>query len=341
MVLIATWWTREEQPLRAALWYNTFAGIFGGVLAFAIGRLDGPLQDWRYMFLIYGSVTVFCGILVALFVPDAPEKAWFLTPGEKDAAAARLASTREQHAKAKVVIGSDSFQLAQCTEALRDLKYWVLMLLVLAQAVTAAGVTNFNPLIIQGFGYSTEKTNLMSTPQPAVGIVVQVALSVAAYYLPNTRCLLWMLGTLPALAGSIMIHLTDPATQRSAALAGVYMMGCYNVGWVMAMALITANTAGRTKRAFVNASAGFVLAVGEIIGPQFFLDRQAPHYELGIFALIVSFAIMTATGGLYWVLAVLENRSRDAAGEPAGTGGGEALDDDITDVQDKTFRYSY
>lgn len=46
----------------------------------------------------------------------------------------------------------------------------------------------------------------MATPQAAVALVAQVILSAIAYFVPNIRCLLWMLACLPALAGAIMIH---------------------------------------------------------------------------------------------------------------------------------------
>lgn len=343
MVLISTWWTRSEQPLRAALWYNTFAGIFGGPLAFAIEKIQGPLENWRYMFLIYGTVTVLAGITAALAIPDSPNQAWFLSAMEKKAASVRLAENLEQK-KWQTQQRAKTFRIGQCFEALVSGKYWVLMLFAFAQAITASGITNFNTLIIQGFGYSTEETALLAAPQAAVGIVAQVLLSLVAYYFRNTRCLLWIVGTLPALAGAIIIHLVNVTTQRYTALAGVYLMGFYNVGWVMAMAVITSNTQGSTKRPFVNSSIGVSLAVGEIVGPQFFLESQAPRYQLGIYALVVAYAVMVLTGGLYWSMAVLENRKRDKLSETMVPGFGDrenSEDDDTTEVSNMEFRYSY
>lgn len=40
--------------------------------------------------------------------------------------------------------------------------------------------------------------------------------------------------------------------------------------------------------------------MGNIIGPQFFLDSQKPHYSLGIGAMIFSFLLMAVCGVLYW-----------------------------------------
>jgi hypothetical protein len=77
---------------------------------------------------------------------------------------------------------------------------------VIAQSITNAGITNFNPLIISGFGYSQSKTTLMATPQAAVALVAQVILSTIAYFVPNIRCALWMFACLPALAGAVIVH---------------------------------------------------------------------------------------------------------------------------------------
>lgn len=68
----------------------------------------------------------------------------------------------------------------------------------------------FNPLIISGYGFSQSKTTLMATPQAAVALVAQVFCTTLAFFIPNIRCVLWVLGTLPALAGAVMIHGKEP-----------------------------------------------------------------------------------------------------------------------------------
>lgn len=48
-------------------------------LIHTVGHLDGTLAVWKYLFLIYGSVTVFLGVLVVFLLPDSPQTAWFLS----------------------------------------------------------------------------------------------------------------------------------------------------------------------------------------------------------------------------------------------------------------------
>lgn len=51
-----------------------------------------------------------------------------------------------------------------------------------------------------------------------------------------------------------MAIVLDVNTHRTASLIGVYMMGFYNVAWVMVMSLVSSNTGGTTKKAFATVS---------------------------------------------------------------------------------------
>ncbi|KAF4301535.1 Major facilitator superfamily [Botryosphaeria dothidea] len=339
MMMNSMWWRRKEQPLRTAFWYNTFAGIFGGILSYAIGKINGSLETWKYIFLIYGAVTMTYGILVFAALPDRPENAWFFSAQEKKAALIRTADNQTEAKEHR------EWKWAQISEAVRDPKYWCVVVFTIAQSITNAGITNFNPLIISGYGYSQAKTTLMATPQAAVAFVAQVFCTTLAFFVPNTRCVLWTVGTLPALAGSVMIHVLDIQTQRSASLAGVYLMGFYNVAWVLMLSLQSSNTAGETKKSFCSVSVAVFYAVGNIIGPQFFRESQSPHYPLGISAMMCCFAIMAATGVLYGLICVFENHRRDRIyGKPVAALEVPSLSteaEDRTDFENTNFRYVY
>lgn len=47
MLVNAMWYLRDEQPLRTAFWHNTFAGVFGGILSYGIGKIGGALFTWK------------------------------------------------------------------------------------------------------------------------------------------------------------------------------------------------------------------------------------------------------------------------------------------------------
>lgn len=98
----------------------------------------------------------------------------------------------------------------------------------------------------------------MATPQAAVAMVSGAVLTCASYFIPNVRCIFWTVSALIGLAGAIMVHSLDPQTQRNASLAGVYIMGFYNVPWVFMLSLQSSNTAGNTKKSFMGVSVAIV-----------------------------------------------------------------------------------
>lgn len=46
----------------------------------------------------------------------------------------------------------------------------------------------------------------------------------------------------------------DINSNRTASLAGVYLMGFYNVSWVLVLSLQSSNNAGTTKKTFISVS---------------------------------------------------------------------------------------
>lgn len=129
---------------------------------------------------------------------------------------------------------------------------------VFAYAIANAGITNFNPLIIAGYGFSKTKTLLMATPQAAVAMVSQAILTTISFFVPNMRCIFWIGSALIGMTGAVMVHVLNSETQRNASLAGVYLMGFYNVPWVFLLSLSSSNTAGATKKSFMGVSVAVV-----------------------------------------------------------------------------------
>ncbi|EGE07891.1 MFS allantoate transporter [Trichophyton equinum CBS 127.97] len=101
IVIMSTWYRREEQPLRAALCFGPFSGIFGGILAYAIGTLRAPIPTWKLIFLIYGAITIAVGFICLVVLPDNHDKAIFLSKGEREQAKLRVADIKpaETHAR--------------------------------------------------------------------------------------------------------------------------------------------------------------------------------------------------------------------------------------------------
>lgn len=67
-------------------------GAFGGLLATAIGKLNGKQNylGWRWIFILEGVLTCLCSFAFFFVIPSFPEDAKWLNPEERVYAKARL-----------------------------------------------------------------------------------------------------------------------------------------------------------------------------------------------------------------------------------------------------------
>lgn len=343
MIIIGQWYQVKEHAIKSAFFNNSFAGIFGGILSYAIGQLNTSLPSWKLMFLIYGAATIVLGCILLFYLPDTVEKAWFLNETEKSIIKARVAMNQNG-----ISLRNKMYNYNDIYEFLRDPKYYIIVIFILSYGITNSGITNFNPLIIQGFGYSQAQTTLLATPQAAVCMVSGVLASLIVLYTKNLRCISWVVSCLPCIAGVVIVHSVDVEAHRNLALAGVYLMGFYNVGWVIMISLVTSNTAGTVKKVFFSINVAVWYAVGNIIGPQFFIGTEAPFYKTGIRALEGSFIIQAITGIMYFIACFVENKRRDRKYGASQLTDAEKIEhgleadrEDLTDFKNIHFLYSY
>ncbi|EGD88685.2 uncharacterized protein TERG_04931 [Trichophyton rubrum CBS 118892] len=92
ILITGMWYKKKEQPARMGFWYSGTgtATIIGALSAYGLLFYTGErFKPWQVMFLIFGLITIFTGILVVLFLPDNP-MASRLTEAEKVYAIERL-----------------------------------------------------------------------------------------------------------------------------------------------------------------------------------------------------------------------------------------------------------
>ena len=142
-----------------------------------------------------------------------------------------------------------------------------------------------------------------------------------------------------------------------------YLTGPYNASFVLLLSVLSANTAGHTKKILTNATLFVGLCVGNISGPFFYKSSQAPKYQLGIWSMIVSHLAEAVLIIILRFLLKRENEKRDlqqgidvTSGVREGRGDEFAdadeeerrrrdLDDtafaDMTDRENQNFRYIF
>lgn len=129
------WYCRHEIQLRTALFFSaaSVAGAFSGLLAFAIGKMDGVggLEGWRWIFILEGIATVAVSVLAFFMLHDFPETASFLTEDERAFVVFRLKYQGQSRGKSQtnqnreLVAEAEEFKWKYVRQAFLDWQLWI------------------------------------------------------------------------------------------------------------------------------------------------------------------------------------------------------------------------
>ena len=193
-------------------------------------------------------------------------------------------------------------------------------------------------------------TTLMQIPYGAfIALMILFSIWLNDRLPQNNRCYVTILFLLPNLAGSFGLCYL-PESNKVGRLICYYLTGSYNASFVLILSILTANIAGHTKKVVTNAMIFIGVCAGNIAGPFFYKEAQAPRYPLGIWSMIVShfveiLLVIVLRTALAW-----ENRRRDRLQGIGPSGEGEEARQwemdrtafsDLTDKENLNFRYVY
>jgi ACS family tartrate transporter-like MFS transporter len=126
------------------------AFVIGSPLSTLLLELNGlgGLQGWQWMFVLEGLPACALALAVLKLLPDGPARAAWLSPGEKQFIAARLAA-------------QDPPEHPKLWQALSDRRVLALGLVYLADQSAASGSRFWLPQIVQGMGFSNLVTGVI------------------------------------------------------------------------------------------------------------------------------------------------------------------------------------
>lgn len=193
------WYKRDEAQKRFTFFFcsTSLAGAFGGLLAYAISKLDGKagFASWRWVFVIgapihtfpviihlidfvvsEGLMTAGCATALYFLISDFPEETKWLSDDEKAFVKARLAedigdSQLDAHPTWRDVLG-----------VLKDFKIILGGLASFGLVVPGYGYAYFAPAIIRSLGYSPVMTQLYSVPPWVVSFALSMTVAAASDY---------------------------------------------------------------------------------------------------------------------------------------------------------------
>ncbi|KAH9919550.1 MFS general substrate transporter [Fomitopsis serialis] len=270
------WYPRHKLQFRVGLFNGgaTAAGAFSGILAYGISFMSGAggLLGWSWIFIIEGLLTIVVSILAIFVIVDFPDTASFLTPKER-----AYLVWRKKYDNSSV--GEDEhFEMRHIKSALCDWQVWLQMLMFMTIVAPLVGISLFLPSIINGFGYGTAISQLLTVPPYIVATIVLIAVSMWSDHVKLRS---------PFLFGGLTICLVGFAINISDAAIGVKYFGtflCVTGSYTSMPGVVSwlgNNLAGQYKRGVGMAVQIGVGNLASLIVTNIYLSKDAPRYVMG------------------------------------------------------------
>ncbi|CAH0028409.1 unnamed protein product [Clonostachys rhizophaga] len=345
IIITSNWYIKREHPIRVATWVsmNGVAQILGSLLMYGIGQTNMAIAPWRVLFLVCGGLTIGAGMLFVVLMPRSPSTAWFLNEKQKAIVIQRLASDRGSGERTE-------FNKGQLREALMAPMTWLFMLMACCITLTTP-IMKFSATVVNGFGYSTLQTMLVAMPAGACNTGTVWIGALVPRFFPGTRAYSAIALCVVPLLGAVLL-LALPQDAGWGIIVATWLAGCSSALIGSSASIIASNVKGNTKKSVV--SAGFFISycVGCFVSPFSWKAEDGPRFSKGCILSIVSLIVLMISYATFIVMAKTKNKRRDAklaAGMVAygagdddhkASGATSSLDSDMTDVQDKRFRYT-
>ncbi|KAK4868377.1 hypothetical protein LT330_007099 [Penicillium expansum] len=331
--LVGMWYTKKEQPTRTAICFAVFSTLITGTVSYGIGHAKTSVAPWRLLFLVFGPVTILWGGVLFIFLPDSPLKDGFMKGKERFIAISRVKGNMTG-------IENKELKWDQVREAFLDYKTYALFLFYLSSNVPLGGLSTFAAQIVSGLGYSSLETTLLGMPTGMFQTFAGLMVAVPQRWLKNKRCLSSGLCCLVPLVCSIIIRRL-PDENMTGKLVSYYFFFFFWGPYATVLSLPMANVSGHTKRLTVNGCIFVAYCMAMVIGPQLFIEKEAPQYATG-YNCILGFEICAILSlAVYAFGCMIENKRRDQReGKDIQVSTAHQLSD-LTDWQKKGFRYIY
>lgn len=253
---MTTGYKRSEQPFRCGIWFfgNSLAVMCGSLLGYAIAHIQGSLAPWRWLYIIFGIVTLLWAAVLFWFLPDTPQTARFLTPEQREKAVDRI---RDNQTGMK----DNHWKWGQAFEAMTDIKVWLIVLYQLANSIPNGAITTFNSLVVAGLGFNKFQVYLLQIPTGVVHGFFALMSTWLCSRFKGSRCIIAASLSVISLVGSVLVRYGPNVGSN---LVGLFLFIVYAAGIPISLSMISSNVAGFTKKAVASAMMFIAYCAGNI-----------------------------------------------------------------------------
>ncbi|KAM0335699.1 hypothetical protein ACHAQA_000749 [Verticillium albo-atrum] len=308
-LMTSSWYTKEESPMRMAIWHagNTISNILSGFLAAGIlTTMDdiGGLHAWQWFFIIEGAASILVALAAFYLLPDWPHNTRFLSPAEREMAQYRVLCSNG--GKDEGIGGTwDGIK-----EAVTDPFTWYFCLMHFA-LVTAQAFKDFLPSIVNTFDFGELTTYFIQAPPYAFayGFACLCAWSSGRRQESFWHIVLPIIGSM---VGCAVLIATDNVGAR---YFGLFLLigGTYNGLNLQLSWETTVVPAPRSKKAALIAIANCISQCSHWFSPYFWPRAHEPYYRLGGGLVLVGCVLVIVSAGLARLRAQRLNKKLDVA----------------------------
>lgn len=328
------YYTKSEQCARIGFW-ATQAGtgyIVGGLISFGFLHYHGKdFSSWQIMFLVVGLFTVLFGLVTLVFLPDNVTNAWFLSEEEKILVVRHIRDNQTG-------LENKKFKWNHIKELfLHDKLTWPMLAITGCSQMSTGAIGTFSVTITQTFGFDAYTTSLLQLPIGAItAIIIIITTQMMARWGQITLVTISMY--IPTIIGCIVM-LSLPLSHKIGNLFALYLL--YSGSCVITNIYLwnSLNTSGYCKRIFRNAATMVIYNLACILAPQTFRETYYPRYVPSKITILVTQCVCIPLQLYVGYVSLAENRKRDKEQEGRNPDRYDFFD--VTDIQNRNFRYIY
>ncbi|ORX40473.1 major facilitator superfamily domain-containing protein [Kockovaella imperatae] len=348
-ILIAKWYTSREHSSRALCFQsaNALWGIPVNLTFYGVAKYEehhpGSFRAWRSMSLFLGTQTLIASVLAWFFLGTPNDVRW-LTKREKVVAQARVLRNHAGTDKT----GTKGWNWDQAWSTFADPVLYFQFCITFLACIVNGALTTFGTQIQTSFGFSPYQVVLYDNVRNTISTIWFLIIGISSTRYLGIRMYWMIVSTAVVFIAMLVIALLPIEDQYRWPKLGCYWLTNFQViPSFSAWALISSNTAGRTKISVLSAMVFIAYCTGNIAGSQVMKPKDAPHYVPGVITMSTTMGVSCLVITLWRLYLVRQNKKKAeivaAMGltpEEAERRGQELGAQDVTDVDNPFFRYS-